>query len=429
MTKNVNVNRIFAVLLTTIVLFSAIVIISACNTQTVNPHENFPPLYGEETGLIELPGRDEIIPVESVEIRIANPVIQRGAVINPRVIIYPRNATDQSYTIYTYDTSILRKTYDGGFLAIDSGKAEIIVLAANGVTEWIEVTVIVPVRRITFNETEITLNVGENMRLIPDIFPSDASVGHISYQSSYPQVATVSSGGIVRAVSVGTTEITCIVDGIAEVVTIHVVIPVTSISLTTDREVYAVGNRGTFNVELIPENATDQSFEVSFSQGVEMTGAQSFLVTDEGDIVITVTTPSGLTATQTIIAIDLDALADSIFDLTNRERRQANLPVLARRRALTRAAGTRAVELISYYSHTRPDGRNNFTILIEHNVTYNVAFENIGRGRETAAEIIEDIMADRDAQNNILNTNIRHIGIGVTMDDDGTIYWVQIFSG
>ena len=291
-----------------------------------------------------------------------------------------------------------------------------------------KLTVVVPVVRVAFDIWELTLNVGESTRLFPSIFPADATFTNERFHSSNDRIVAVSNTGAVRAVSVGTAEITYTVDGISATIPVTVEIPVDSFTIGADREFYAVGDEGTLTVEFTPEDATNQSFDVSFSRDAKMLEDGKFRVNAAGDVVITVTLPNGMTESLTITVINLEVLANDVFELTNVERLNAGLPAFARMRPLTRAAEERAYEIIESFSHTRPDGRSFVTVFNQFSVPHTFAGENLATGQRIAADVVAAWMESQGHRENILNNRFMHIGIGVALDSEGTIYWVQLFA-
>ena len=419
--------RILAVLLAMVILALCLfVAFTACEEedQSDGQRAGLPPLYvlGEDGS----PEVEERIPVQSVEIEVEHHIVERGSFIQPKVTIYPLNATDQSYTLMTFDDTILRKSEDG-FLAIESGVAEIVVSAANGVTNWIEVEVIVPVRRISFEDEYLIVNLDRTLRLAPVVTPEDATDVHIAFHSSNERVATVNNRGVVHGIAVGITDITVSTGNHSAAVRIHVEVPALRIELSTDKDFYAVGERGTITVEFTPEYTTDQTFDVIFNQGAHMVDTRRFEVTHAGVITITVKTRNGITAIRDVTAVNLETLANNVLDQTNAERRLAGLQEFAERGSLTRAANARAQEITRNFSHTRPDGRMWSTILEQFNVAYTEAGENLAMGQRTAAEAVRQWMESESHRENIVNSHYRHVGIGIAIDTDGTLYWVQLF--
>ncbi len=83
---------------------------------------------------------------------------------------------------------------------------------------------------------------------------------------------------------------------------------------------------------------------------------------------------------------------------------------------LNRAAGIRAVEIASLFSHTRPDGSQWTT------VSPLARAENISFGDATAQEAFDGWMRSEAHRNNILNPNWSTMGAGCYHS-----YWVQLF--
>jgi uncharacterized protein YkwD len=380
----------------------------------------------DSADVAETPLQDEVIAVQGVEIKLNSTEFFKGMVITPDVTILPVDATDKTYTLMTYDNTVLQQT-DDGFLAIGGGSAEIIVITADGIMDWVNLSVTVPVETVSFNFEDITLNRGDSLRLIPTISPVDATDREVNYSSENENVVTVTATGIISAVGAGTTEVLVTAGDVITSVPITVKIPVTHISITTDRRVYSVGDRGSYTIQFTPADATDKSFEVSISGG-EAIGVSAFSLDSAGEVVITVTTASGVTGRSSASVIDLVAFANSVFELTNVERANAGLQPLSRRDSLTSAGVVRADETVEVFSHARPDGRSCFTAFDESGVTYMLAGENIAMGQRTPGEVVRGWMDSPGHRANILNKDFGHLGVGVAMDSNGTLYWVQLFT-
>ena len=101
------------------------------------------------------------------------------------------------------------------------------------------------------------------------------------------------------------------------------------------------------------------------------------------------------------------------------------LPALSYRSDLQAAADTRAQEIISQFSHTRPDGSNCFSVV---QVSYRALGENIAWGQPTPAVVMERWMGSDGHRKNILDSRFTGLAVGVA-ESNGTMYWVQIFIG
>ena len=137
------------------------------------------------------------------------------------------------------------------------------------------------------------------------------------------------------------------------------------------------------------------------------------------------------TGVQTPSATPQD-LAAEVVRLVNEERAKAGLSALGTYDSLTRAAETRAPEIVTLFSHDRPDGRSCFTALDETGASKNAYTygENIAAGNATAAATVEQWMNSPGHRANILNKDFTHIGVGYANSSSGYgHYWVQMFVG
>ena len=154
-------------------------------------------------------------------------------------------------------------------------------------------------KTITFDKTEITLQVGEMEDIIIMVTPDDAVILSLTWESSNTAVAVVDSYGKVMAVGEGTAIITCQssnkVTASCTVNVIKRVIPVSSVTLDRTTISIEVGSKETLIATVTPENATNQKVIWS-SDNTEIA-----TVNDEGEVVaikeglatITATTDGG----------------------------------------------------------------------------------------------------------------------------------------
>ena len=122
-----------------------------------------------------------------------------------------------------------------------------------------------------------------------------------------------------------------------------------------------------------------------------------------------------------------DSAVAEIVSLVNSERAKAGLAPLTLNDGASKAAQTRANELRTSFSHTRPNGKNFATALTEAGVTYRSSGENIAYGQTSAAKVMSDWMNSSGHRANILNSGYTEIGVGHVKDASGTDYWVQLF--
>ncbi len=115
-----------------------------------------------------------------------------------------------------------------------------------------------------------------------------------------------------------------------------------------------------------------------------------------------------------------------IVRLTNIERQKVGLSILTYKSSLDAGTKTRATEIVTHFSHTRPDGSRFFTVFGE-NFQYRNIGENLASGFRTPEQVVNGWMNSDSHRANILNSNYQEISVAITQGDDGRYRWVQIF--
>ena len=135
------------------------------------------------------------------------------------------------------------------------------LVLANSVTSIVTERALV--ENITLDQTALTINVGDSKEVKATIAPSFASTKELTWTSNHPEIAEVSSQGVVKALKVGTATITATATDGSNVsasceVTVNG-IPVKGITLNKP----SITLKATENVQLTatitPINATDQT--------------------------------------------------------------------------------------------------------------------------------------------------------------------------
>lgn len=127
-------------------------------------------------------------------------------------------------------------------------------------------------------------------------------------------------------------------------------------------------------------------------------------------------------------ADDLQAFAEQVVELVNQERAKSGLSALKSVPVLNVCAEKRSEELVSTFSHTRPDGTNCATILDEYGVNWRTTGENIAYGYPDPESVMTGWMNSAGHRANILSGNFDSIGVGV-ISRNGVLYWTQVFAG
>lgn len=126
--------------------------------------------------------------------------------------------------------------------------------------------------------------------------------------------------------------------------------------------------------------------------------------------------------------VDLDAYAQEVLALTNAQREAAGLNSLSADPVLTEMAMLRAKELEENYSHTRPSGENCKTVFGEFETDLRFWGENAAKGNRTPEAVVEAWMDSPGHRENLLREDAEYLGVGVWQDEDGILYWVQLFA-
>ena len=126
----------------------------------------------------------------------------------------------------------------------------------------------------------------------------------------------------------------------------------------------------------------------------------------------------------------LDAYVDQVVMLINQEREAAGLVNVSATSELNSAAKKRAEEIVSEFSHTRPDGSSCFTVMDEYGISWMAVGENIAAGQQTPEQVMTSWMNSDGHRANILGEKFGHVGVGCVYvkGDIYGYYWVQLFT-
>ncbi len=119
--------------------------------------------------------------------------------------------------------------------------------------------------------------------------------------------------------------------------------------------------------------------------------------------------------------------AEQVVNLVNAERSKEGLAPLTLNARVTAAAQVRAKEIVSSFSHTRPNGSSFATALKEQNVSYRRAGENIAWGQKSPEAVVKAWMNSEGHRANIMNAKFTSIGVGY-YQVNGINYWCQLFT-
>ena len=125
----------------------------------------------------------------------------------------------------------------------------------------------------------------------------------------------------------------------------------------------------------------------------------------------------------------LSDMEKSVLSLVNKVRSENGLNPLSWADDLANVARAHSKDMIdrNFFSHTNPDGLSPFDRLKNNGISYKSAAENIAYGQKTAEAVMEAWMNSAGHRANILSKNVTEIGVGAVKNQNGTIYWTQVF--
>lgn len=162
----------------------------------------------------------------------------------------------------------------------------------------------------------------------------------------------------------------------------------------------------------------------AYANGLKASQASTFYLSDSEYSAVT-----GNSSDNTVSTADGDASEEAaeVVRLLNEERESRGLAPLTMDPKLVDAAEVRVNEVAVHFSHDRPDGRDNFTVLDELGINYMCAAENIAGGQRSASAVINSWMNSSGHRANMLSPDYGKIGVG-HICSDGMDYWVQVFT-
>lgn len=116
----------------------------------------------------------------------------------------------------------------------------------------------------------------------------------------------------------------------------------------------------------------------------------------------------------------ISSMSSEVIRQTNADRAKNGLGQLRQDADLTAAACVRAKEIVSQFSHTRPNGQRGLT------VSSKAKGENIAEGQQSANKVMAAWMSSSGHRTNILRASYKSIGV-CAYQVNGIMYWVQLF--
>lgn len=223
----------------------------------------------------------------------------------------PASSSETTFTWTPKDPAIATVTNDGKVTGVSAGSTIILVKTRSGKVEYLYVTVHDNLKGLSLDSAAKTITKGKSFTLKPIFSPATATNKDVKWLSTDPQVATVSSAGVVKGVNGGMTVITCtsVDGGYVAFCVVKVDEKITGIELDKSSATMGVGKKLTLKATLNSNYATTQKLRWTSSNTSVATVNQSGQITAKkiGKTVIrcAATDGSGSSATCNISVVRL----------------------------------------------------------------------------------------------------------------------------
>ena len=285
------------------------------------------------------------------------------------------------------------------------------------------------VEAIKLSKTVETINVGKKDSLTVSDKATNKVVDaeDIYWTSSNTSIVTVNEDGDITAKKPGTATVKAIVDDAEAICKVTVKAPLQSIAMSKTSASINVGASVALSVSYAPSNTTD-------SKNVTWTTSNSSVATVSGGKVTgkkagTAKITAKVGSFTKVCTVTVKAVKGSFvntnacYSTLNTYRTKAKVAKLTKNTTLENAAKTRAKELVTKFSHTRPNGKSGLTVISGNKYKG----ENIAKGQKSCADVMKAWYNSKGHKANMLNKNYKKVGIA-GWSINGTIYWVQLFS-
>jgi len=198
------------------------------------------------------------VPLTDVSI-VPSASVEKGKTLQLSATITPSNANNVNLRWQSHNKAVATvDTFSGNVTAISVGIASIQVFNAPDFkyTDYCDVTIFAPASGIALNVTSTNLSVKEKKQLTAILIPTDSS-DPVTWTSEDASIASVSTNGLVTAVSPGTTRIIATANGKSAYCDVQVPVPVGVISLDHDSIILNIGRIRQLTPTISPPNAAD----------------------------------------------------------------------------------------------------------------------------------------------------------------------------
>ena len=248
------------------------------------------------------------VPLEEVTFTESSVKITKGDTKQLELNFYPSTATIKGVYWESSDPDIVSISQDGVITGLKGGTAVIyakptdadVIYDKENLNPHCWVTVDVPVTGISLPESEVTLEVGDELILSPIYSPADATPKVMPYSTSNSNVLANQGRGVLKAVAPGTATATVYspdrkYSASCKVTVVAAKVPVTDVAISKSSLSIEIGTNSILNVSVYPSNATNKKVSwISSNNSIVTVGSNGELTAKAiGTATITVKTDDG----------------------------------------------------------------------------------------------------------------------------------------
>ena len=184
-------------------------------------------------------------------------------------IISPSNATKKGVTWSSSNTKIATVNANGTVSPVGNGTCKIIATTIDGtnLSASIDLTVDIKAKSISFNSTSYKItDTAQTPSFTPKILPENTANKNVTWKSSDTSIATVSSGGVIKAVSNGTCKIIATTkDGTNLSASMDIIVAIKAKSVALDKTSLKITSKNSINKLVATVTPSQASQKVAWS--------------------------------------------------------------------------------------------------------------------------------------------------------------------
>lgn len=230
--------------------------------------------------------------------------------------ISPANTTYPILTWTSGNPSVVSVNASGLVVPIANGTTILTVKTLNGKTAAISVSVsiVIPATSVSIDPTSITATTLSPVQLTATILPADTSNKAITWTSSNPSIATVSSSGLVAPIANGATTITVTTSNAKTAsIPVSVSIAATSVSISPSSVSTTMTSPVQLTASILPANTFNKTITWASSNPAVAIVSVSGVITPVtiGTATVSATTVNGIT-TSILVTVHIQSIHTAV---------------------------------------------------------------------------------------------------------------------